>query len=102
MACSGHSLFAAINICYFIIKDSQYMIQEQHETLIDEYHWDSCCGKTSDKRLLIFAANLSISMILMIFSLVRLTQTNISNDDKQTYVGFVSLIVGIWIKSPLS
>ena len=75
---------------------------ENKETLIDINHWDSCCGKASDKRLLIFSANLSISLILMIFSLVRLCDDKLMNEEKATYVGFVTLVVGIWLKSPLS
>jgi type IV secretory pathway TrbL component len=75
---------------------------ENKETLIDTNHWDSCCGKVSDKRLLIFSANLSISLILMIFSLIRLCDDKLINEEKATYVGFITLIVGIWIRSPLS
>ena len=75
---------------------------ENKEDLIDNNHWDSCCGKVSDKRLLIFSANLSISLILMIFSLVRLCDDKLMNEEKATYVGFITLVVGIWLKSPLS
>ena len=75
---------------------------ENKETLIDNNHWDSCCGKASDKRVLIFSANLSISLLLMIFSLTRLCDDKLINEEKTVYVGFVTLVVGIWIKSPLS
>ena len=75
---------------------------ENKETLIDNNHWDSCCGKASDKRLLIFSANLSISLLLMIFSLVRLCDDKLINEEKATYVGFITLVVGIWLRSPLS
>ena len=75
---------------------------ENKEDLIDTNHWDSCCGKASDKRLLIFSANLSISLILMIFSLVRLCDDKLINEEKATYVGFITLVVGIWLRSPLS
>ena len=75
---------------------------ENKEALIDNNHWDSCCGKASDKRLLIFSANLSISLLLMIFSLVRLCDDKLINEEKTIYVGSVTLITGIWLKSPLS
>ena len=78
------------------------MMESVDEEIHDQNHWDNCCGKPSDKRLLVFIANLTISLILMIFSLVRLCSPNINSDEKQTYVSFISLVVGIWLKSPLS
>lgn len=68
----------------------------------DKNRWDSCCGRSSDKRLLIFSANLTISIILMVFSLVRLSDDKIIPDERAIYVGFITLITGIWLKSPLS
>lgn len=74
----------------------------EDQTLIENVnHWDSCCGKPSDRRLLIFMANLSISFTLLIFSMIRLVE-NIPSDEKAFYCSIVSLIVGIWVKSPLS
>jgi hypothetical protein len=70
--------------------------------LVNNNQWNSCCGKASDKRLLVFSANLSISLILMIFSLVRLCDDKLLSEEKTVYVGFVTLITGIWLRSPLS
>jgi hypothetical protein len=74
------------------------------QTLISDPNqndWHSCMGGNTDKRLLIFSANLTISLTLLIFSLIRLIQP-LPSDEKAFYCGIVSLIVGIWIKSPLS
>ncbi len=77
-----------------------------HETLVndlrqpDSNQWNTCCGgKSSDKRLLIFTANLSTSLILMLFSLIRLCDSKLDISEKNIYIGFVSLVVGIWVKS---
>lgn len=71
-------------------------------TLIEDVnHWDSCCGKPSDRRLLVFMANLSISFILLIFSMIRLIG-QLPPDERSIYIGFISLVIGIWVKSPLS
>jgi hypothetical protein len=68
----------------------------------DTNHWDSCCiGKSSDKRLLIFIANLTISISLLSFSFVRLCST-LTENEQSIYIGFITLIVGIWVKSPSS
>ena len=67
----------------------------------DVNHWDSCCGKASDRRLLIFLANLSISFTLLIFSMIRLIEP-LQSDEKAFYCSIISLIIGIWVKSPLS
>ncbi len=84
------------------MKDDLDILIDKSVGNSDSNHWDSCCGKASDKRLLIFTANLSISLILMIFSLVRLCDSSLVNEEKQVYVGFISLITGIWLRSPLS
>ena len=75
----------------------------EDQTLIaDQNDWHSCCARRpSDKRLLVFSANLTISIMLLIFSMIRLVE-NIPSDEKAFYCSIVSLIVGIWIKSPLS
>ena len=74
----------------------------EDQTLIENVNdWHSCCGTSSDKRLLVFIANLSISFILLIFSMVRLIE-QLPPDERSIYIGFISLVIGIWIKSPLS
>ena len=73
-----------------------------NDNLIQDVNdWHSCCGTSSDKRLLVFIANLSISFILLIFSMIRLIEP-LQPDERSIYIGFISLVIGIWVKSPLS
>ena len=75
----------------------------EDQTLIpDPNHWDTCCARRpSDKRLLVFSANLTISLALLVFSMIRLLDP-LPSDERSIYIGFISLVVGIWVKSPLS
>ena len=69
---------------------------------LEDNLWQTCLGCKSDKRLLIFIGNAIISFIILGFSISKLSYENIQPDDKNTYIGLVTLIVGIWVKSPLS
>ena len=69
---------------------------------LEDNLWQTCLGCKSDKRLLIFIGNALISFIILGFSISKLSYENIQPDDKNTYIGLVTLIVGIWVKSPLS
>ena len=63
--------------------------------------WKLCTCGTIDKRLLIFAGNFSISIIMLSFSIVKLS-TSKECEEQNTYVGIITLILGIWVKSPMS
>ena len=62
----------------------------------------TCCGRTSDSRLLKFIASFSITSIIVIFSCYQLSKEGISCPDQNTYIGLITLLIGIWLKSPLS
>ena len=62
----------------------------------------TCCGRTSDSRLLKFIASFSITSIIIIFSCYQLSKDNISCPDQNTYIGLITLLIGLWLKSPLS
>lgn len=69
--------------------------------------WRSnCCQKNSDhkidSRLLVFIVNVVISLITLILSFIKLFSNDLNESDKSTYIGLISLVVGIWIKSPIS
>lgn len=64
--------------------------------------WKTCLCGSSDKRLLIFTANLSISISILVFCFFMIGNRTLSCPELQTYVGLISLILGIWVKSPLS
>lgn len=60
----------------------------------------TCCNTTSDKRLLLFIASFSISSILLIFSCYKLSQ-EIPCSSETLYVGILTMIIGLWIPSPV-
>ena len=69
--------------------------------------WKSnCCQKNRDNkidsRLLVFIVNVAISLITLILSFIKLFSHDLNESDKSTYIGLISLVVGIWIKSPIS
>lgn len=58
-----------------------------------EDHWRSCVGITTDRRLLEFGARFLISITVLTFSLVQLTQ---EDNDLQTYwCSLITFIVGL-------
>ena len=61
----------------------------------------SCCGTRSDKRLLILASSFSMSAIVLGFSFFKLVH-NLDCNEQHAYISLVSLVAGIWLKSPLS
>ena len=71
-----------------------------HSNDVDEQQLKTCCGPTSDRRLLIFIGSLSISLIVLIFSCYKLASTT---DCVLTsvYVGLLSLILGLWMPTPI-
>ena len=76
----------------------------EHRIEIDDKNndnqWHSCCFKTSDKRLLKFISIFTISISVLIFSFYKLS-TDITYDEQNTYIGLITLIIGIYIKSPV-
>lgn len=61
----------------------------------------SCCGKSSDKRLLVFIASAVISISVVVFSCTQLVLLDDCHS-QNTYISLLTLIVGVWIKSPIS
>ena len=76
------------------------MINEEIKDEENGHLWRSCCGVVSDRRLLVFSSNLSISLIILLFSFYKLNQ-DLDCSHENLYVGFISLILGYWIKSPI-
>lgn len=76
------------------------MDAERVEPDNNENQWHTCCGKTSDSRLLTFVASLSISLLILIFCAYKLSE-EMDCPSENTYIGLTSLIIGVWIKSPV-
>ena len=75
-----------------------------HEIDIDNINHENqlknCCGTTSDKRLLMFIASLTISLIAIAFSCYQLSR-KLDCESQSVYIGILTLILGVWVKSPL-
>lgn len=61
----------------------------------------TCTGLTTDKRLVVLLASVIISFIVVTFSCYMLAANKLDCSSQHTYVGLLTLIIGIWLKSPL-
>jgi hypothetical protein len=68
----------------------------------NKHRLESCIGGSTDKRLYILVVQTIISLALVIFSLVMLGDKNLDCSKDNLYSSILTLIVGYWIKSPLS
>ena len=62
-----------------------------------ENQYGTCCGNTTDRRLLEFGAKCSVLFSILCFSFMM-----VSRDDKnsQVYINIILVIMSIWIPSP--
>lgn len=77
--------------------DHNNMMEEREQ----ENQLKTCCNTVSDKRLLMFISSFCISMVIIVFSCFQLMRLD-DCQSQNSYMGLLSLIVGIWIRSPLS
>jgi hypothetical protein len=66
-----------------------------------EVIWQSCCGVPSDRRLLTFVSVFSISIGVLSFCFSQLAIGTLNKDREMFYISLITLIIGVWIKSPL-
>jgi hypothetical protein len=59
-----------------------------------------CSGGSTDRRLLVFISTLTISLLTILFSIYQLVNLNDCHS-QNTYIGILTLILGIWIRSPI-
>ena len=64
--------------------------------------WRSCCDIPSDRRLLMFISSFSITLIIITFSCYKLSLEDVDCSSENTYIGLITLLIGLWIKSPAS
>ena len=64
--------------------------------------WKTCLCGSSDKRLLTFVAMITISISILVFCFFMIANRSLTCPELQTYVGLISLIIGVWLKSPIS
>ena len=65
----------------------------------DENLYQSCCAGTSDKRLLKFIIQSTISLSIMGFSMYMLA-SGVECSEQSIYVGILTSIFSIWLPSP--
>lgn len=63
-----------------------------------ENTWESCCIKL-DKRATLFFSQLSISLLVIVFSLYQLLHSSTCEKD-QLYSGILTLILGVYLPQP--
>jgi hypothetical protein len=76
-------------------KDSE---AKEFNKLRYETTWDSCCLRL-DKRATIFFSQLSISILVMMFSTVQLVRLD-DCESQQAYIGLLTLCLGVWLPQP--
>ena len=64
----------------------------------DDRTWKSCC-LVINKYAVVFFAQLSITLIVMSFSIYMLLNSTSCEHDAM-YSGLLSMCIGVWIKSP--
>lgn len=75
---------------------------ERQESGRSTTRWQCCLGGTTDKRLLLFAAQVGVSLAVLALASVKLMDPEISCSDQSTFVGLVTLVFGLWAQSPLA
>ena len=68
----------------------------------NKHQLKSCLGGTTDRRLYILIIQTIISISLIIFSLVMLSDKTLECNKDNLYSSILTLIVGYWMPSPLS
>lgn len=76
------------------IKKLEFEIEEKKTPKV----WKSGC-LLIDRNAVVFFSTLFISLIVITFCIFKLTYSE-SCEAQNTYIGLLTLVLGIWIKSP--
>jgi hypothetical protein len=66
-----------------------------------EYELMFCTGHVTDKRLWILALQSIISLAIIFLCCIKLFDDNLGCEQSNLYVGLITLITGIWMRSPI-
>ena len=58
---------------------------------------NSCCSGTSDKRLLVFISQMTITLLVLFFCFIQII---LKTDKVEFYLSLVSLILGLYLPQP--
>lgn len=75
-----------------IIEEKKAELEERKKV------WKSGC-LIIDRNAVVFFSTLFISLIVITFCIFKLTHSD-SCEAQNTYIGLLTLVLGIWIKSP--
>ena len=77
-------------------RDNISEISDTEKEFRRKVFWKSCCGCNLDKRAVKFFSQLTISLIVVIFSLYQL------HKDKNTeiYLSLLTMILGVYVEAP--
>jgi len=77
--------------------------QKKFEHEIDD-NWNCCCMKNrpTDSRLVKYLFQMSIIIAIITLCIVRLSEKNLPCEVANTYVGILTLLIGICLPSPSS
>ena len=73
-------------------------INERKAELDLEIRWKSCCF-TMDRRAIMYFTTLTVSGIVMALCIVKLSE-DIPCEQQNGWISLLSLVIGIYIKSP--
>ena len=65
----------------------------------ERYLWFCCSNHTTDKRIIIYFTQFSISLIIIFFCIFQLLNHN-DCESNQLYMGLLTLIIGVYLPSP--
>lgn len=83
------------------ITESDFKIDVK-EKIKDEDKIETCCSGTSSKKFYILIVQSVISGGVITLSLVKLSNEHLDCSQTNVYVGLLTMLIGIWIKSPLT
>ena len=72
-----------------------------HPVEINPYMWVCCCSPNNrtDKRIIVFFSQFSITLIIIFFCIYQLLRSNSCESD-QLYMSLLTLVIGVYLPSP--
>lgn len=83
------------------ITESDFKIDIEHD-IPPEHQVETCCSGTSDKRFHTLIIQSVISLSVITLSIVKLSDHTLNCEQTNVYIGLLTMMIGIWVKSPLS
>jgi len=85
-----------------VVDDTKECNTDKAISTNNKHQLKSCLGGSTDRRLYILVIQTIISLSLVIFSLIMLSDKSLDCSKDNLYSSILTLIVGYWMPSPLS